>query len=128
MAIRKRTLVQKGEETKVEVDAAGRTLGRVASDAASYLLGKRSVKFVKNEITPVRVTIVNARKIVISEKKMKEKEYARYSGYPGGLKFSTMAEVISKKGLNEIINRTVDGMLPRNKLRRERMKRLTITD
>jgi large subunit ribosomal protein L13 len=128
MAIKKRSLVQKGEERLVSIDASGRPLGRVASEAAMYLLGKKSVAFVKNEIAPVRVTITNVSKISISEKKMKEKSYLSYTGYPGGLNSLTMTQLISKKGLKEVVEKAVDGMLPRNKLRKERMKRLTITN
>lgn len=110
------------------VDASGRTLGRVASEAASCLLGKKSVHFVKNKVLPIQVTITNVKKLRIPEKRMSEKEYTRYTGYPGGLRFSTMKELAEKKGIAEVVRKTVDGMIPRNKLRKERMKRLTIID
>jgi large subunit ribosomal protein L13 len=109
------------------VDAKGRTLGRVASEAASALLGKKSVHFVKNKVLPVTVTISNAAKLSLPEKRVAEKAYTRYTG-PGGLRNFTMKELASKKGMHEVIRKTVDGMLPRNKLRKERMKRLVITD
>ncbi len=110
------------------VDAKGRTLGRVCSEAAHALLGKRSVHFVKNKVLPVKVTITNATKLLIREKQLKEKTFRRYTGYPGGLREATMEEIIAKKGIAEIIRHSVDGMLPRNKLRKERMKRLSIID
>lgn len=110
------------------VDAKGRTLGRVASEAAHALLGKKSTSFVKNKVLPVKVTIVNAKKLMIREKMLKEKTYRRYTGYPGGLREMTLAEFIEKKGIAEVLKKTVDGMLPRNKLRKERMKRLTVND
>lgn len=110
------------------IDAKGRPFGRVASEAASALLGKRSVHFVKNKVLPVKVIITNASKVSISEKKRKTNQYLRYSGYPGGLKFLTLEQFIEKKGIAAVIEKTVDGMIPRNKLRKERMKRLTIID
>jgi large subunit ribosomal protein L13 len=110
------------------VDASGRTLGRVASEAAQALLGKKSVHFVKNKVLPVTVTIINAKKLRIPEKKLLEKTYRRYTGYPGGLREMNLSEFIEKKGVGEVLWKTVDGMIPRNKLRKERMKRLTVTD
>lgn len=110
------------------VDAKGRTLGRVAAEAAQALLGKKSVHFVKNKVLPVTVTIVNATKLRIPEKKLDQKTYQRYTGYPGGLREMTLKDVIAKRGVADVLKRAVDGMIPRNKLRRERMKRLTITD
>ncbi|MCI0597881.1 uL13 family ribosomal protein [Candidatus Parcubacteria bacterium] len=110
------------------VDAKERTLGRVASEAASALLGKKSVHYVKNKVLPVKVTIVNASKLLLPEKRVAQKAYTRYTGYPGGLRHFTLAELKTKKGIGAVIRRTVDGMIPRNKLRKERMKRLIITD
>ncbi len=110
------------------IGAKGRPLGRVASEAAQALLGKKSAKFVKNKVLPVKVTIVNAAKIPVAEKKLDQKTYLRYTGYPGGLKILTMKQLVEKKGIAFVLNKTVDGMIPRNKLRKERMKRLTITD
>ncbi|HEX8946950.1 MAG TPA: uL13 family ribosomal protein [Candidatus Paceibacterota bacterium] len=110
------------------IDASGRTLGRVASEAASVLLGKKSVHFVKYRVLPVRVTIQNAKKLWLPERRIAGKEYTRYTGYPGGLRTTSMADLIEKKGVAEVIRRSVDGMIPRNKLRKERMTRLTITD
>lgn len=110
------------------VDAKGRTLGRVASEAAQALLGKMSAQYVQNKVLPVQVTITNAAKIKIAEKKMGQKTYVHYTGYPGGLRETSMPMMIEKKGIEEVIRKAVDGMIPRNKLRKERMKRLTITD
>lgn len=121
----KRTL-QNVEPMEYTIDASGRPLGRVASEAAHALLGKKSPHFVKNFVLPVTVTIENAGKIVISEKKVLQKEYTRYTGYPGGLRVRTLGELIEKKGIDEALRMAVDGMIPRNRLRKERMKRLTI--
>ncbi|HQU07818.1 MAG TPA: uL13 family ribosomal protein [Candidatus Paceibacterota bacterium] len=110
------------------IDASGRTLGRVASEAASVLLGKKSVHFVKYRVLPVRVTIENAKKLWLPERRIKGKDYTHYTGYPGGLRHTSMSDMLEKKGVAEVLHKAVDGMLPRNKLRNERMKRLTIID
>lgn len=122
------TKTQKGERTLYTIDAAGGSLGRVASEAASVLLGKKSAQYMQNEVMPVEVEIVNASKLVMTEKRIKGKEYTRYTGYPGGLRITSLANLLMKKGVGEAIRKAVDGMIPRNKLRKERMKRLTITD
>lgn len=110
------------------IDAKGMPLGRVASDAAKALLGKKSPEYVPNKVLPVEVLITNASKVKISEKKVGQKTYIHYTGYPGGLRETSMPVLIEKKGIEEVIRKAVDGMIPRNKLRKERMKRLTITD
>jgi large subunit ribosomal protein L13 len=122
------TKTQKGERTLYTIDAAGGSLGRVASEAASVLLGKKSAQYMQNEVMPVEVEIVNASKLVMTEKRIAGKEYTRYTGYPGGLRITSLANLLEKKGVGEALWKAVDGMIPRNKLRKERMKRLTITD
>ncbi len=116
-------------ETKTyELSAKNRPLGRVASEAASILLGKRTVSAVKHAVPEVKVLITDAAKLSIGEKKRKQKTYTRYSGYPGGLKEETLARVLERKGHAEVLRRAVAGMLPKNRLHKGRMKRLTITD
>ncbi len=122
------TKTQKGERTLYTIDAAGGALGRVASEAASVLLGKKSANYLQNEVMPVEVEIINASKLVMTEKRIAGKEYTRYTGYPGGLRITSLANLLQKKGVGEALWKAVDGMIPRNKLRKERMKRLTITD
>ena len=122
------TKTQKGDRTHYAIDASGQSLGRVASEAASRLLGKHSAQFMKNEVSEVEVTIENANALVMTEKRIKGKEYARYTGYPGGLRITPLARLIETKGVRAAVEKAVDGMIQRNKLRKERMKRLTITD
>lgn len=110
------------------IDAKDRSLGRVAGDAARALLGKHSVSFAKNEVAEVSVEIINVGKIKLSEKKLKNKKYSSYSGYPGGLSFASMEQVIAKKGFTEIVRRSVYKMLPKNKLQDRRIKLLTIKE
>jgi large subunit ribosomal protein L13 len=125
--VSKQRTLQNVETMTYTVDAKGRALGRVASEAASALLGKKSVQFIKSKVLPVEVTIINAGGLVIAEKKMLQKEYVRYTGYPGGLRTTNLKMLQDKKGIEEVLRRAVDGMIPRNKLRKERMKRLTIS-
>ena len=117
----------KPETTTYTIDATDRTIGRVASEAAHALLGKRSVHFAKNQALPMRVVIENASKLHLTERRVKGKVYTRYTGYPGGLREVRMDEMITKKGIEEVVRKTVDGMLPRNKLRTPRMKNLIVT-
>jgi len=116
------------DKTTHTIDATNRTLGRVASEAAHALLGKRSVHFVKHIAMPMTVTIANAGKIRFPAGRQEGKVYTRYSGYPAGLYKMTMKEMITKKGITEVVRKTVDGMIPRNKLRAPRMKNLIVTE
>jgi large subunit ribosomal protein L13 len=118
----------KNEVRKVfTVDATGRTLGRVASEAASILLGKKSATFTKNAVLPLEVKVINASKLTLTEKRMSEKTYRWYTGYIGGLRELSLPQLLEKKGIEFVILKAVDGMLPRNHLRNERMKRITVT-
>lgn len=110
------------------IDASGKILGRVASEAANYLMAKNQVDFVKNKVADVKVEIINASKTKASEKRVKETQHERYSGFPGGLKFATNEKIIEKKGWAGLYELAVYGMLPNNKLRAQMMKRLKITE
>ncbi|MDB5244682.1 MAG: ribosomal protein large subunit ribosomal protein [Parcubacteria group bacterium] len=120
------TLNTKPAPTTYDIDATGRTLGRVCSEAASVLLGKKSVHFSKNQALPITVTINNASKMHITTKRAQGKIYTHYTGYPGGLREMSMEVMIDKKGIAEVVVKTVDGMIPRNKLRKPRMKNLKV--
>jgi|APSaa5957512622_1039677.scaffolds.fasta_scaffold289565_1 large subunit ribosomal protein L13 len=110
------------------IDATGESVGRIASKVATILMGKNTADFMNNKVANHKVTIENASKAKISQKKKKTTEYSQYSGYPGGLKFVTMERVIEKFGYGEVFKKAVYGMLPGNKLRSPRMKNLTITE
>jgi large subunit ribosomal protein L13 len=120
------TLNTKPVPTTYTIDATDRTLGRVASEAAHALLGKRSVHFTKNQALPVSVVIENAGKLHLTDRRTKGKVYLRYTGYPGGQREMRMDEMITKHGIAEVVKKTVDGMIPRNKLRKPRMKNLVV--
>lgn len=113
---------------KHTIDATNKNLGRVASEAAKVLLGKLSPAFQKNKVADVSVEVINAGKMALSEKKLKNKRYPSYSGYPGGLSFASMEAVIAKKGFAEIVRRSVYKMLPKNKLQAKRIKFLKIKE
>ncbi len=122
------TLNTKPTPTTHIIDATDRTLGRVCSEAAHALLGKRSVHFAKNQALPVTVTINNASKLHLPKRRTAGKVYTRYTGYPGGFYEMTMDEMLAKKGVAEVVKKTVDGMIPRNKLRKPRMKNLIVNE
>ncbi|MFA5745001.1 MAG: uL13 family ribosomal protein [Candidatus Paceibacterota bacterium] len=120
------TLNTKPAPTTHIIDATDRTIGRVASEAAHALLGKRSVHFAKNQAQPVTVTINNAEKLHLPTRRVKGKIYMRYTGYPGGDRSMSMEVMIEKKGIAEVVKKTIEGMLPHNKLHKPRMKNLII--
>lgn len=114
--------------TKYTIDSTDKTLGRVASAAAKALMGKNTSDYVANQVADVEVTITNASKTKMTEKRMENTIHERYSGFPGGLKTATNAEIIKKKGWKALYELAVYGMLPSNKLRPRMMKRLKITE
>lgn len=114
--------------TEYTIDAAGRTLGRVASEAAKALMGKMSASYTPNIRSDVKVSITNASKLYMREKKRIQKTYVRYSGYPGGLKKETYANLKVRRGAGEPLRRAIERMLPRNTMRVARMKNLIINE
>lgn len=110
------------------IDATDRKLGRVASEAAHALLGKRTVNYARNLALPIKVIIENADKLHLPSRRISNKTYTHYTGYPGGLREIPMADLLAKKGIQEVLRVTVDGMLPRNRLRALRMKNLIIKE
>ncbi|MBP9821650.1 MAG: 50S ribosomal protein L13 [Candidatus Pacebacteria bacterium] len=112
---------------KYTIDAAGKNLGRVATEIATALRGKLTPDFAPNVKPKNTVTVTNAAQINISAKKA-ETTYANYSGYPGGLKLETRGHLRDRRGIQEVLVRTVSGMLPKNKLRSLMLKNLTINE
>jgi large subunit ribosomal protein L13 len=116
------------KETKndwVVVDAAGRTVGRLATQIATLLRGKHKVDFTPNMPCGDFVIVVNADKVVFTGRKLDQKVYTRYSGYQGGLK-STTARVMLDKHPERILEHAVWGMLPKNRLGRKLIRRLKV--
>ena len=110
------------------IDAQGKRLGRIATEAARFLRGKHRPDFTPHQVSNQHVHIINTQHMNIEEAKLKGKIYTRYSGYPGGLKRESMENVAAVKGYTEIVRRAIFGMLPNNKLRNKIMKQLVITD
>jgi large subunit ribosomal protein L13 len=112
----------------ITIDAQNKTVGRVASEAAKILLGKHKPTFVKHQVAGEEVKIIHAGKVRISGNKAQQKQYVRYSGYPGGLTRESYAMLTARRGRKEAIYRAVLGMLPKNRLQARRMKLLTIEE
>ena len=110
------------------IDATNVALGRIATQVASLLNGKNTIDFVKNKVTQVKVSVVNASKIKLTGNKINDSLHKTYSGYPGGLKEKTLAHVIAKKGYGEVLVHAVSGMLPKNKLQDIRLKNLIVSE
>ena len=113
------------ERNWVVVDAAGQTLGRLATQIADTLRGKNKPEFTPHCDVGDFVIVVNAERIAVTGKKMEEKRYYRHSGYPGGLKSRTLAEMLERRP-EEVIRKAVKGMLPRNRLGRAQLRKLKV--
>ena len=123
-----RTYVTKQEGVKREwyvVDAAGQTLGRLATRIASILRGKHKPTFSPSVDTGDYVIIVNAERVRVTGRKLDQKIYYRHSGYPGGLKQITLRDQLQKHP-TRVIEHAVRGMLPKNRLGRQMFKKLNI--
>jgi large subunit ribosomal protein L13 len=107
------------------VDAEGQTLGRLATRIADVLRGKRKPEYTPHVDTGDFVVVVNAEKIRVTGKKMEQKRYWRHSGYPGGIKSRTLAEMLDRRP-EEVIRKAVKGMLPRNRLARKQLTKLKV--
>ena len=99
----------------VVIDATGLTLGRLASRVALVLRGKTKAGFTPNVDCGDNVIVVNAEKVSLSGKKMTDRVYTRYTGYPGGQRFTTPKEILAKRP-EELVRRAVKGMLPKTRL------------
>ena len=99
----------------VILNAENQTLGRFSSRVANLLRGKHKPNFTPHVDCGDNVIVINAEKIRLTGKKMTEKEYIRYTGYPGGQRFATPAELLAKHPVR-VIEYAVQGMLPGNKL------------
>ncbi len=99
----------------VLVDAEGQTLGRLASKVAKLIRGKYKTNFTPHADCGDNVIVINAEKIVLTGNKMTQKEYIRHTGYPGGRRSFTAAEMMERKPIS-LVEKAVKGMLPKNKL------------
>lgn len=125
-----KTYSQKSSEIKREwwlIDASSLPLGKLAVVIADKLMGKSKVTYTPHIDNGDYVVVTNAKKLVVTGDKMLQKKYYRHSGYPGGIKELRLEEVVEKNPSRAIIE-AVKGMLPKNKLSAERIKRLRIFD
>jgi large subunit ribosomal protein L13 len=107
------------------VDAEGKTLGRLATQIADALRGKRKPEYTPHVDTGDFVVVVNAEKIAVTGDKRDSKRYYRHSGYPGGIRSRTLGEMLDRRP-EEVIRKAVKGMLPRNRLARRQIAKLKI--
>jgi large subunit ribosomal protein L13 len=107
------------------VDASGQTLGRLATQIADALRGKRKPTYTPHVDTGDFVIVVNAEKITVTGNKRADKRYYRHSGYPGGLKSRTLNDMLERRP-EEVIRLAVKGMLPRNRLARKQLTKLKV--
>ena len=107
------------------VDAEGQTLGRLATRIADALRGKRKPEYTPHIDTGDFVVVINAEKIHVTGNKLEQKRYWRHSGYPGGIKSRTLAEMLDRRP-EEVIRKAVKGMLPRNRLARQQLTKLKV--
>jgi large subunit ribosomal protein L13 len=106
-------------------DANGKILGRLATEIASVLTGKAKPEYTPHLDLGDHVVVINAEKIKVTGKKLTDKIYYNYSGYPGGMKERTLQEQMDKNPA-EAVKIAVWGMLPKNKLRKQRIKKLHV--
>lgn len=107
------------------VDVKDQVLGRLSAKVAQLLMGKNKPYFVRNLDCGDYVVVINAKKVKVTGKKEKQKQYHHYSGYPGGLKIKTLGQ-LREENPTRIIFEAVRGMLPNNKLRDRMMTRLYV--
>jgi len=112
---------------KYTIDATGKRLGTVATEAATVLMGKNNPNFAKHIIADVDLEIINVSKLDVPVKKESE-IYQSFSGYPGGRKTETLIHLAERRGYGEVVRRTVGGMLPNNKHKKRLLAKLIITE
>jgi large subunit ribosomal protein L13 len=113
------------ERNWLVVDASGKTLGRLATQIADALRGKRKPEYTPHVDVGDFVIVVNAEKVSVTGRKREAKLYRRHSGYPGGLRTRTLGDMLERRP-EEVIRLAVRGMLPRNRLGRAQLRKLKI--
>ena len=114
------------EKNWVIVDADSKVLGRLSSEVAMILRGKKKPGYTPHVDCGDNVIVINADKVKLSGKKWTDKVFVRHTGYPGGQRYETPKEVKSKKSSTILIERAVRGMLPKNRLGRELFRNLYV--
>jgi len=123
-----RTVIPKKEDVASKwylIDAQDQVLGRLASQVAYLLRGKHKAEFTPHIDVGDHVVVVNAEKVLLTGNKLTQKQYTQYSGYMGGLRVDDVQEVL-KKYPERVIMHAVKGMLPKNSLGRQMLKKLRV--
>ena len=107
------------------VDAENKALGRLATQIANVLRGKRKPTYTSHVDVGDFVIVVNAEKVAVTGDKREKKLYWRHSGYPGGIRSRTLGDMLEKRP-EEVIRKAVKGMLPRNRLARQQLRKLKV--
>jgi large subunit ribosomal protein L13 len=107
------------------LDAEGQTLGRLATVVATYLLGKHKPQYSPHLDCGDNIVIINAAKIAVTGNKLEAKKYYRHSGHPGGIKETSLAELMARNP-TQVLEKAISGMLPKNRLLDDRMYRLRV--
>ena len=107
------------------LDAGNRVLGRLATEIAQLLLGKHRVDSRRNTVAPVYVVVTNTDRVALTGNKEHDKVYRHYTGYPGGLKERSAADV-RQRDSRRLVKHAVAGMLPKNSLRDKRLSHLKL--
>ncbi len=110
---------------KIEIDATDKAVGRLATEIATILRGKHKPDYVPHIDSGDYVTVINASKVKFTGRKLVQKDYYHYTGYPGGIIRTSMKKVFDKNPADVILH-AVNGMLPKNRLKNDMIKRLTI--
>jgi large subunit ribosomal protein L13 len=113
------------ERNWLVVDASGKTLGRLATQVADALRGKRKPEYTPHIDVGDFVIVVNAERVSVTGRKLEQKRYFRHSGYPGGLRSRTLAEMLERRP-EEVVRKAVKGMLPRTRLGRAQLRKLKV--
>jgi large subunit ribosomal protein L13 len=113
------------ERNWLVVDATGQTLGRLATQIADCLRGKRKPEYTPHVDVGDFVIVINAEQISVTGRKREAKRYYRHSGYPGGLRSRTLGEMLERRP-EEVIRHAVKGMLPRTRLGRAQLRKLKV--
>jgi large subunit ribosomal protein L13 len=111
---------------KYTIDAQGKKLGRIASQAAAMLMGKNTTTFTKNTVADSTVEVINVSKADITAHKKEKDNYVTFTGFRGGLNNETLGHMINRRGYGEVFRKAIYRMLPNNKLRDLRIKNLII--
>jgi len=123
-----RTFIPKKDDIEQKwwlIDAEGRILGRLATEVADLIRGKKKVQFTSHLDTGDFVVVVNAEKIKVTGRKLDQKKYYTHSLYPGGIKEESLKDLLARKP-EEVIKKAVWGMVPKGKLGRALYKKLKV--